>query len=54
MFQKENFFSKNFININNNYNNTNLMNNKANYNVNLENINFQKDFEGFINNSQKK
>jgi hypothetical protein len=54
IFQKENFFSKNFININNNYNNTNLMNNKANYNVNLENINFQKDFEGFINNSQKK
>jgi hypothetical protein len=50
MFQKENFFSKNFININN----TKLMNNKANYNVNLENINFQKDFEGFINNSQKK
>jgi hypothetical protein len=50
IFQKENFFSKNFININN----TKLMNNKANYNVNLENINFQKDFEGFINNSQKK
>ena len=50
IFQKENFVSKNFININN----TKLMNNKANYNVNLENINFQKDFEGFINNSQKK
>jgi len=30
------------------------MNNKANYNVNLENINFQNYFGGFINNSQNK
>ena len=52
MFQKEDFFSKNFIN--NNYNNSNLMNSKANYNVNLEKINFQNYFEGFINNSQNK